>query len=744
MSESLTAGDFSAFFRAVHGVDPFPWQTRLLRDWVAGPTGWPSVLDLPTGTGKTAALDVAVFHLALEAENGEARRAPVRIAFVVDRRLIVDDAYLRANRIEAKLGKAACDSGAPEVLRKVALRLALLAERAEWPLIVRRMRGGVPREDDWARTPHQPTILCSTVDQVGSRLLFRGYGVSQSMKPVHAGLLGSDCLILLDEAHLSEPFRQTLEAVARHRAARGNSECAPVTPFSVALLTATPGRIEDVSFELEPEDKDHPVLRRRLRAPKPATLLPITSRKIGSAGEPEDEGEDHRTAALVSAVASALDHLATESLETPPVVGVVVNRVLRARRVFRRLREIYRAAEEGALPRADVLLLIGPAREVDGAKLASRLDPIKTGRDGERQTLSRPCIVVATQTIEAGVDLDFDALITEIASFDALKQRFGRLNRSGRPFMPYAVILAGREDERPAKGGDPIYGQAAAATWGVLRDLADRGSRGKVEFCLSPREETPWIGEIPPEEIAKRGLLAPKEDAPVLMPAYLGLWSQTSPLPAVDPEVSLFLHGPDRSPADVRIVWRADLEFDREGFDAEALLAAMPPKPGEAVEVSLAAACRWLRLLPAERAATDADFADVPGAFAGNAGRGPGATRVSLGRAWQRSDRLGLRAKFVAERSGRRACELWRLRRVRLGPWLGNASQRCSGRGGEPFYGSAFRTAADASVDRGLGAHAARHRRPGRRSRGGARPRRSVRSRLHGRDGGSARRPPEG
>ena len=265
----LSVDDFPAFFEEVHGCQPFPWQKRLLiRSRRKGE--WPSVLDLPTGSGKTAAIDIAVFHLALEADRFEARRAPVRIAFVVDRRLVVDDAFTRAQRLEKALSKPT-----KPVTRRVAERLKTLSGDGP-PLVARRLRGGIPREDDWARTPAQPTVLCSTVDQVGSRLLFRGYGVSDSMKPVHAGLIGADCLILLDEAHLAEPFRQTLDWIGLYRGPKWR-ESKTAAPWGVALLTATPGEKAQDAFSLDEEDRSHPILKRRLDASKPARL--VRSRK---------------------------------------------------------------------------------------------------------------------------------------------------------------------------------------------------------------------------------------------------------------------------------------------------------------------------------------------------------------------------------------------------------------------------------------------------------------------------------
>jgi CRISPR-associated endonuclease/helicase Cas3 len=140
-----------------------------------------------------------------------------------------------------------------------------------------------------------------------------------------------------------------------------------------------------------------------------------------------------------------------------PAVGVVVNRVARARTVFERL-------EDELKDTADLMLLVGPARAVDRDGLARELEPIRTRQPDALRQPAKPLIVVATQTIEAGVDIDFDGLVTEAAALDALRQRFGRLNRAGRDIEAEAVVLVHKED-LGAKKEDPVYGDRIKATW---------------------------------------------------------------------------------------------------------------------------------------------------------------------------------------------------------------------------------------------------------------------------------------
>ena len=569
----LRPADFEGFFRAVHGCGPFPWQQELV-DRLAGYDEWPDVLDLPTGAGKTAAMDAAVFHLALRADAPG--KAALRIALVVDRRLVVDDAFERAKKIAKKLRCTPCDDGeGHEVVREVARRLCRLAGDGAPPLVARRLRGGAPLEHDWARTPTQPTILCSTVDQIGSRLLFRGYGVSDRMKPVHAGLLGTDSLILLDEAHLSEPFRQTLAAV-RH------VEGAGVRGVRTALLSATPGSEAKRPLRLSPADRAHPVLKERLEARKPVTLDVVRG----------------KSAAIAEAFAEAARTMAERLRDqgvSPPAVGVVVNRVALARDVFNALN-----AEDGF----DTMLMIGRSRDVGRNRIVEKLAPFRTGREDRPQ--AEPLFVVATQCLEVGVDLDLDGLVTQAASLDALRQRFGRLNRAGRQVPAEGAILA-RAEDIARKADDPVYGDRIRLTWEALQRIAEGGT---VDFGAEalPRR----LGEIGTDQ---EDLAAKRSSAPVVMPAYLDLWSQTSPRPAADPDVGLFLHGAERTAAGVSLVWRGDVAEDdlknaRPG-ELEELLRLVPPRASEAVDVPLWTARAWLRRVRGDAAALDT-LSDAP------------------------------------------------------------------------------------------------------------------------------------
>ena len=130
---TLSSADFEMFFQAIHGHSPFPWQQTLV-DRLDREDRWPDILDLPTGAGKTAALDAAVFHLALRADTPTA--AALRIVLVVDRRLVVDDAYRRAQKIERALtDPSQTRVSGRTVVEEVARRLQLLSGTDAPPLV---------------------------------------------------------------------------------------------------------------------------------------------------------------------------------------------------------------------------------------------------------------------------------------------------------------------------------------------------------------------------------------------------------------------------------------------------------------------------------------------------------------------------------------------------------------------------------------------------------------------------------
>ncbi|MCY4165771.1 MAG: type I-U CRISPR-associated helicase/endonuclease Cas3 [Gammaproteobacteria bacterium] len=602
----LNAEDFAHFFEALWGKTPFAWQkdlaARVLSSdafpppdaLLAGEAGcgagnnaqpWPQAIALPTASGKTACMDVAVFALAAQAhklKDGAVITAPRRIFFVVDRRIIVDEAYERGRCLASKLAKA--EDG---ILKRVKDNLLYICcggmegFGGEQPLSVHAMRGGMYRSEAWGRNPLQPTIVASTVDQIGSRLLFRAYGRAPGTWPIYAGLVANDSLILLDEAHCSQPFLQTLQAVRKYQSW---AEAPLSRSFYPVVMSATPPPILDdvfTDFSGESTNPDHPLGKRQM-ARKPAKLKPV----------PSAQGA-HANNRLAKAMVDDALQLAGDGCHA---VVVFVNRVATARECSRLLREQNKLDLE-------CLLLTGRMRALDKDCIIERLKQLDLHSDhSDSRMLERPVIVVATQTLEVGADLDFDGLVTECASMDALRQRFGRLNRMGRRVDSRAAILM-RGDPADPKKDDPIYGAALAATWQWLWENKD--DNGEINFGIAD------LDARLPKGTALAELNAPSPDAPVMLPSHVDCWSQTAPEPLPSPDVDLFLHGPRDGAPDVQVCWRAGLDLSSEQAQKSALesLELCPPSSMETLPVPIGVFRRWLK----GRRPSD-DSADIEGA----------------------------------------------------------------------------------------------------------------------------------
>ncbi len=242
----MTHVDSPAFFKELHGKKPFPWQSNLA-SLVVETREWPRILDLPTGSGKTA---VDRRRRLRPGPGGRPcrRSASSRCPADVLRRRSPDRRG-RGGAVErgiaARLRAALHDGGRRPAVHEVARRLAKLAGWDSGRLRLRRISvrsaspsfaAGCTAMTPGRIRPRSRSICASTVDQVGSRLLFRGYGLGRSGRVVHAGLVGDDSLILLDEAHLSDPFWTTAKAIER-------CSDSPEAPPGASMLPALPFRV---------------------------------------------------------------------------------------------------------------------------------------------------------------------------------------------------------------------------------------------------------------------------------------------------------------------------------------------------------------------------------------------------------------------------------------------------------------------------------------------------------------------
>jgi len=542
-SSSLQGSDvppmpaFPDFYRAINGREPFPWQARLAEK-VGTDARWPSEVGVPTGLGKTACLDIALWWLASEAHVDPAmRRAPTRIWWVVNRRLLVDATAEHAKRLARALGEPQClaHEGASGIIADVANRLRCLsAGHVAAPLEVIRLRGGV--SPGLPTDPSRPTVLLCTLPMYGSRLLFRGYG--SRLRPVDAAMAGTDSLVLLDEAHLAPHLTRLIPALAECApAARDVLPAARYRPVLVSL-TATGNHESGSRFDLDEADLCHTDVRQRLDAAKSLEL-----RNLADASPAPKPGQIAR---LLADAAQELVHEAA----VPASFIVFANTPGTAREAFDRLCRIEAKSE------TEVLLLTGRMREREAQIMRDRLlDPVHgmaaTREDGLGR--KRHLVVVATQTLEVGADLDAEYLVTEQCGVRALTQRLGRLNRLGRHPHARAIYLHLPPPKVSVKHAGkavwPVYG---AEPLTVLKRIENAcGADGRVS--LSPGR----IAEV---------LGTPSDDpgrAPEVMPEILREWTKTSVPPKGEALVEPYFSGLTAPGYSVSLIWRAHVPEER-------------------------------------------------------------------------------------------------------------------------------------------------------------------------------------
>ncbi len=519
---------FADFYEAIHGRTPFPWQERLARQ-VAETDRWPEQVGVPTGLGKTACLDIAVWWLAAQADHDPAERsAPTRIWWVVNRRLLVDSTHEQAERLARMLTEpdASGLSGEDhEVVAAIAERLrSLSADPGAPPLDVIRLRGGVASRTP--TDPSRPTVILCTLPMYGSRLLFRGYGSSRSLRPIDAAMAGTDSLVLLDEAHLAPHLRTLLDALAA---------CTPgARPLlgefrsraSITALTAT-GDATGERFDLDEKDRANPVIERRLHATKP---LEVRRYEKGDTPKLLAEGARYLLA----------------QAPRPSSCMVFANTPKTARETFERLR--------GWLPDVEMLLLTGLNREREAARLRARILDPATGMAATRPAdlaRERHFVVVATQTLEVGADIDAEYLVTEACGVRALTQRLGRLNRLGQHPHARAVYVhapppkrRGRVSRGEKSESWPVYGEEPAR---VLQRL--------VSACAAVDDR---MVNLSPARVAEV-LGAPGDDpgrAPEVLPGILWEWTKTTTRPDGEAPVEPYFSGIQGAEYSVSLIWR--------------------------------------------------------------------------------------------------------------------------------------------------------------------------------------------
>lgn len=548
---------FHDFFQSLWGYKPFKWQTELADRLFSGNA--PDIVSMPTAAGKTAFIDAWLWALAKSIHiHGKDRVVQLRLFFVVDRKIVVDSAYDRAYDILNRLSS----NSELAVVRDVLLGQT----QSDKCFDVVRMRGGIPwSKSTWCSSLENPMVVCGTVDQIGSRLLMRGYGVSRKMRSIQAGIIGNDSILVLDEAHLSNAFSETLKNLKEFHMNKGCVHGIP--PFISVEMTATPKSNHAGDILVCNVDNSETSLFMRVCNKK---MVFVNAKSKGWKGS-------KLSSEMVKEALKAMKQLNCD--ESPStVIAIIANTVKTARSVFDLL------GKESDIRK---ILLTGRNRPLSRESLIEQhMGNLLSNRDDDTGSERELLFVIATQCIEAGADFDFDFMVTECAPLDSLIQRFGRVNRIGRKDnSKLRGVILGCEDLT-------FYGNGTSKTFRLLEKLSNNDG-GIVDF--SPKSISDVMNELSIAD--KDELNAPANPALMLTENLVRELERTTN--GNSQMIPSLLHGkPDT--AEVFLLWRSDIPILGDSvskqtlFNAQRIVRWLPPQAGEMLSIPLSVAKRFL------------------------------------------------------------------------------------------------------------------------------------------------------
>ena len=487
--------DYENFFTQAFGREkPFYYQQQLAINATL-----PDLLNAPTGAGKTAGVLGAWLYRRLHNPASVGRR----LVYCLPMRTLVEQTARVARQAIENLN---------------------LQERFS----VHTLLGG-DVNDDFESRPEKESIIIGTQDMLLSRALNRGYAMSRYKWAVHFGLLNNDCWWVFDEVQLFGDGLATTAQLAAFRERFGTFGGCQSLWMSATLerdwletvdFTKRVGELN--SLELTEDDTQSAVLARRLNAVKVLQKADASCRE--AKGLAEFVKAEHETG--------------TQTL-------IVVNTVKRAQEVCRELEKAFGLNQKpkpsrGKQQPSDSSTETPPTVAPEICLLHSRFRPLERAKWQaifDDKTANR--IIVATQVVEAGVDISSKLLVTDVAPFSSLVQRFGRCNREGE--HERAAIFWIETDEKNYKPYETAEVRAAIRQLAKLESVApDDLQKFKDGDAFEPQKYEPT------HVLRRRDLI--------------DLFDTTADLSGFDLDISRFVRGGDER--DVSLFWR-DIEFDK-------------------------------------------------------------------------------------------------------------------------------------------------------------------------------------